>query len=79
MALAILSHRLLADYDAVVEACCRAWNALTGETGRAKSLCAYPYLDGINAQARWYEVDLGRAAVHFTVERHKTGSKRILW
>ena len=44
-----LSHRLLADYDAVVDACCQAWNALTAETGRIKSLCAYPYLNGINA------------------------------
>lgn len=44
-----LSHRLLADYDAVVDACCQAWNALTAETGRILSLCAYPYLNGINA------------------------------
>ena len=44
-----LSHRLLADYNAVVEACCQAWNALTAETGRIKSLCAYPYLNRINA------------------------------
>ena len=44
-----LSHRLLADYNAVVEACCRAWNALTAETGRIKSLCAYPYLNRVNA------------------------------
>jgi transposase len=39
-----LSYRLLADEEAVVEACCRAWNALTAETGRIRSLCAYPYL-----------------------------------
>jgi transposase len=44
-----LSHRLLADYDAVVDACCRAWNALTAEPGRIKSLCAYPYLAKIRA------------------------------
>jgi transposase len=44
-----LSHRLLEDYDAVVEACCRAWNALTAEPGRIKSLCAYPYLDRVSA------------------------------
>jgi transposase len=44
-----LSHRLLANYDAVVDACCRAWNALTAETGRIKSLCAYPYLNRVNA------------------------------
>jgi transposase len=29
-----LSHRLLADYEAVVEACCRAWTALVAEAGR---------------------------------------------
>lgn len=42
-----LSHRLLADYEAVVEACCRAWNALTAETGRLRSLTAYPYLEQV--------------------------------
>nr|WP_276509044.1 transposase [Microvirga aerophila] len=42
-----LSHRLLADKEAVVEACCRAWNALTAETGRIQSLCAYPYITQI--------------------------------
>lgn len=39
-----LSHRLLDDYQAVVDACCRAWNALSAERGRIKSLCDYPYL-----------------------------------
>jgi hypothetical protein len=42
-----LSHRLLADYEAVVDACCKAWNALTTEPGRIRSLCAYPYLEQI--------------------------------
>lgn len=42
-----LSHRLLADYEAVIEACCRAWNALAAEIGRIKSLCAYPHLEKI--------------------------------
>jgi hypothetical protein len=37
-----LSHRLLADKEAAVEACCCAWNALTAETGRIQPLCAYP-------------------------------------
>lgn len=44
-----LSHRLLANYDAVVEACCRAWNALTAETGRIQSLTSYPYLEQVEA------------------------------
>ena len=37
-----LSHRLLADYEAVVDACCSAWNTLTAEAGRLRSLTAYP-------------------------------------
>ena len=44
-----LSHRLLADYEAVVDACCRAWNALTAQPGRIRSLCAYPYLANISS------------------------------
>lgn len=43
-----LSHRLLDDYKAVVDACCQAWNDLTQETGRIKSLCAYPYIEKIS-------------------------------
>jgi DDE superfamily endonuclease len=37
-----LSHRLLDGYDAVVDACCEAWNALTPE--RLRSLTAYPWI-----------------------------------
>jgi hypothetical protein len=44
-----LSHRLLADYDAVVDACCKAWNALVAEAGRLRSLAAYPYLKQVKA------------------------------
>jgi transposase len=39
-----LSHRVLADYKAVLDAACDAWNRLAGETGRLASLTAYPYL-----------------------------------
>lgn len=39
-----LSHRLLADYDAVVDACCDAWKALTHDKGRIQSLTDFPYL-----------------------------------
>jgi hypothetical protein len=39
-----LSHRVLDGYTAVLDAACRAWNALTAETGRLASLTAYPYL-----------------------------------
>ena len=40
-----LSHRLLDDYDAIVDALCRAWNALTPE--RIRSLTCYPYLEQV--------------------------------
>ena len=40
-----LSHRLLHDYDAIVDALRRAWNALTPE--RIRSLTRYPYLEQV--------------------------------
>ena len=39
-----LSHRVLDDYTAVLDAARDAWNALVAETGRLASLTAYPYL-----------------------------------
>jgi transposase len=39
-----LSLRFLPDTEAIVEACCRAWNALIAEPGRIRSLCAYPWI-----------------------------------
>ena len=39
-----LSHRVLDDYTAVLDAACDAWKALVAETGRLASLTAYPYL-----------------------------------
>ncbi len=39
-----LSHRLLDDYNAILEAACRAWNNLTTEPGRVKSLCSYDWI-----------------------------------
>ncbi len=39
-----LSHRVLDDYTAVLDAACRAWNALAAEPGRLASLTGYPYL-----------------------------------
>ena len=39
-----LSLRLLDDTDAIVDACCDAWNALASEPGRLRSLCAYPWI-----------------------------------
>jgi hypothetical protein len=39
-----LSLRALADTEAIIDACCRAWNALVAEPGRLRSLCAYPWI-----------------------------------
>jgi putative transposase len=42
-----LSHRLLADYDAIADAACKAWNRLVAEAGRIKSLCSYPWIPAV--------------------------------
>jgi transposase len=42
-----LSHRLLEDYTAIVEAACRAWNRLTAEAGRITSLCSFPWIEEV--------------------------------
>lgn len=44
-----LSHRLLDDYSAIVQAACCAWNRLVAEAGRIKSLCSYPWILQVNA------------------------------
>ena len=42
-----LSHRLHDDYDAIVDAVCKAWNRLVADTGRVKSLCTYPWIEKV--------------------------------
>jgi len=44
-----LSHRLLDDYDAIVDAACAAWNRLVAEAGRIKSLCTYPWIEEVTS------------------------------
>ena len=39
-----LSHRMLLDYDAVVDACCQAWTAMTADQSRIRSLTNYPWI-----------------------------------
>ena len=39
-----LSHRLHADYDAVADAACDAWNRLVAEAGRITSPCSCPWI-----------------------------------
>lgn len=39
-----LSHRLLDDYEAIVDAAAAAWNRVASEPGRLASLCSYPWI-----------------------------------
>lgn len=39
-----LAGRVFADYDAIVDACCEAWNRLAAETGRITSIAARDWL-----------------------------------
>jgi putative transposase len=39
-----LSHRLLDDYDAIVNAAAAAWNRMANEPGRLQSLCSYSWI-----------------------------------
>ena len=44
-----LSLRVFADYRAIVEACCAAWNRLAAEPGRLRSLCDQPWIRNVNS------------------------------
>jgi transposase len=39
-----LSHRLLDDYEAILNAAAAAWNRTVNEPGRLISLCSYPWI-----------------------------------
>ena len=39
-----LCLRLLEGYDAIVYACCTAWNAIADDADRIRSLCLYPWI-----------------------------------
>lgn len=42
-----LSLRILEGYDAIVDACCIAWNAIADDAERLRSLCLYPYIQKV--------------------------------
>ena len=42
------SHRMLIDYDAVVDVCCQAWNAMTADPEHLRSLTNYPWIKCVN-------------------------------
>lgn len=43
-----LTHRVFADAEAIIEACCLAWNALLAEAGRIQTLAALPWAEKVN-------------------------------
>ena len=49
-----LSLRLLHSTEAIIDACCDAWNRLTAEPGRIRSLCAYPWIEKVCSKTRRY-------------------------
>jgi DDE superfamily endonuclease len=44
-----LSLRVFANYRAIVDACCEAWNRLVAEPGRLRSLCDQAWIRKINS------------------------------
>jgi hypothetical protein len=44
-----LSHRLLDDYEAIVDAACAAWNRVIADNGRIASLCTYPWIEAVTS------------------------------
>ena len=44
-----LSLRVFADYRAIVDACCDAWNRLVAEPERLRSLCDQPWIRNVSS------------------------------
>ena len=44
-----LSLRVFADYRAIVDACCTAWNRLVADPGRLRSLCDQPWISKVSS------------------------------
>ena len=44
-----LSLRVFADYRAIVDACCDAWNRLVADPGRLRSLCDQPWISNVSS------------------------------
>ena len=50
-----LSGRLFAGEQAIVDACCAAWNSLIAETGRIRCLTDFAWARQVNPWCAWYE------------------------
>jgi transposase len=44
-----LSLRVVADYRAILDACCDAWKRLVAEPGRPRSLCDQPWIRKVSS------------------------------
>lgn len=44
-----LSLRVFPDQDAIIEACCQAWNRATADVDRIVSLCNYPWIRALSS------------------------------
>ena len=44
-----LSLRVFRDYRAIVDACCTAWNRLTADPSRLRSLCDQPWIRKVSS------------------------------
>jgi len=42
-----LSLRIFADQNAIVDACCSAWNAIAEDRDRLRSLCLHPWIEQV--------------------------------
>lgn len=49
-----LSLRVFADFEAIVDACCHAWNAFADDPDRIPSICLQPWIQKVIAWARRY-------------------------
>ena len=49
-----LSLRVFEDQDAVIDACCQAWNAAADDAERIKSLCLQPWIKKVISTRKRY-------------------------
>lgn len=50
-----LSLCVFRDRQAIIDACCDAWNRATRDPSRIRSLCNYPYIKAVSSQPGQYK------------------------
>ena len=70
--------RLFADYDAVVDACCRAWDALVAEPGCLCTLTSNRYHDQIEDEVwRFHRLDDSRRMGAYEITRWNKARSKV--